>query len=139
MRDPPDAGPIRERAVVAIVPIIAMVLLAGCLVSPSTDPDAEYAFSGVFLATVLPGEILDLGDRVRAEVGDFESDGRIPPSFMARGLTQDGCDLVHSHASTKLYIARLDGCAPVPTVVPGLVAGVLGGPDASAISSTPVG
>lgn len=129
------------RAPPALVPALAMALLAGCLATPGADPQAEHGFSGVFLSTVLPGEIFDLADRVRAEGGEFASDGKIPPSFLARGLTRDACDVVHLHASTKLYIARLDPCAPLelPETAPLPPTGAAIAADDSVIASMPVG
>lgn len=108
---------------------------------PGADPDAEHAFSGVFLSTVLPGELLDLADRVRAEGGEFASDGKIPPSFLARGLTQDGCGVVHLHASTKLYIARLDPCTAIASAESATspAAGAAIAPDESVLAGMPVG
>lgn len=123
-----------------LLALLAAGLLIGCLGDPAGDAAATYGFEGVFMPLVSPAEALSIGDRVRAEGGEFTVEERVPPRFTAWGLTHAACDVVHAYAATLFFIDTMGGCEPaaITTVEPALM-GVAPAVEGPVLASAPVG
>lgn len=94
--------------------LAALVVLAGCVGPGFEATGAEYSFEGTFTVLAVAADVGELRDRVLAEGGEFFSDDKLPPSFVAGGLTGQACRVVHEYTFTRIYIdvERLGTCAP---------------------------
>lgn len=114
--------------------LLAISLLAGCLGPAEERSEAEHRLSGTFLGTAFPDELSELRLVVLENGGEFSTTSRIPPTFLASGLSASACKAVRDFAATRTYLEALGGCEPLdesilpvpPAPVPVLVSAPIG-------------
>jgi len=115
--------------------LIALAMLAGCVSPGAVSSTEDHRLSGVFLGTAFTDELAELDLFTRTQGGEFSTSARLPPTFLATGLSGAACKALRDFASTRTYLETLGACEPVeprseapaiPAPVPILVSAPIG-------------
>lgn len=95
----------KPRTGVRVPPALVLLSLAltGC-VSTASFAAVDHSLEGSFTVLALPGEIEEMRGVVLSQGGEMTITPSVPPSFVASGLTAQGCRLVHQFSLTRIYL-----------------------------------